>query len=203
MNFDQFTIGFWHPFGAHGQESPGSIIERKRKEIAVNNWTLWSFQFRHTLDAWHREILAKGQPRVFVFCSDSKGATDPGREGSSSRTVDCNGYKLVGDPEWRPIPSTIRVPHPFRPNRTEVSAFVVNNIFHPIERFPVPPLEWISENRNPSWSATSFSTRGETMIRPGGSIPMRRVRAILELEAPYLALVRVKPSDELSESNSN
>jgi hypothetical protein len=79
MVYDQFKIGFWHPFGQHGQESPESIIDRKREEIRLNGWTLWSFQHRRTLEALRQEILAVGDPPIFVFCSDSPKDIPSGR----------------------------------------------------------------------------------------------------------------------------
>jgi hypothetical protein len=35
VNYAEFDIGFWHPFGPHGGETPEDIIERKRAEIAA------------------------------------------------------------------------------------------------------------------------------------------------------------------------
>ena len=60
MNWDEFELGFWHPFGEHGRESPLDIIHRKRSEIEKNGWTLWSFQYRtpETLRDWCRELSA-------------------------------------------------------------------------------------------------------------------------------------------------
>ena len=195
MVYDQFKIGFWHPFGQHGRESPESIINRKREEIRLNGWTLWSFQFRHTLEAWRREILAVGDPPVFVFCSDSPKAKDPA---SSSPPV-CTRYTFIGDPEWQPIPEAVKVPHPFRPRQTTASAFVVQEIFHSVGVFSLPAVEWLSERKDHSWLSSRISTRGETMIRPGADVQMRtlRVRAVLELKPPYFAFVGVEPSDEL------
>jgi hypothetical protein len=46
QNWADFELGFWHPFGSHGRESPEDIISRKRSETDKNGWTLWSFQYR-------------------------------------------------------------------------------------------------------------------------------------------------------------
>src|SRR5262245_29022138 len=46
QNWEDFELGFWHPFGSHGRESPEDIINRKRSETDKNGWTLWSFQYR-------------------------------------------------------------------------------------------------------------------------------------------------------------
>jgi hypothetical protein len=50
MNWETFTIGFWHPFGDHGAHPDGrtetaeEILQRKAREIAGNDGrTLWSF----------------------------------------------------------------------------------------------------------------------------------------------------------------
>jgi hypothetical protein len=193
MIWDQFKFGFWHPFGPHGQESPEEIIARKRREIKSNGWTLWSFQHRLMLNEWRREIREAGDPPVFVFCSDSPTAKDP----ASSNPPFCTRYKVIGDHEWQPIPETVEVPHPFRLGKTTVSAFVVQKIFHPVEEFSPSTVEWLSKDGR--WDSRKVSTRGETMIRPGGNVQMRRVLAILELKAPdYLALVGVNPPGELS-----
>ena len=34
----KFEIGFWHPFGPHGGETPEQIINRKQNEIDENHW---------------------------------------------------------------------------------------------------------------------------------------------------------------------
>lgn len=43
MNYKEFIIAFWHPFGPHGRETTQDILKRKQKEIENNGWTLWSF----------------------------------------------------------------------------------------------------------------------------------------------------------------
>jgi hypothetical protein len=32
LSLENFELGFWHPFGSHGRESPEDIINRKRSE---------------------------------------------------------------------------------------------------------------------------------------------------------------------------
>lgn len=190
MDYEQFDIAFWHPFGPHGRETPKDIIERKRAEIAANGWTLWSFQHRLMLDDWHRELASAEQSSVFVFCSEGRGAVDPARDGTPNRPIDCQNYHFVGiqDAEVRPIPSAIRVPHPFRPGKDLASAFVVHRVIYPIEPFDRPAVEWFSPKRGP-WCQTALPTRGEYLVRRGGTIPMRSVSAVLELKPPYLAIV--------------
>lgn len=188
MNYTAFEIGFWHPFGPHGCETPDQIIDRKRGEIAANGWTLWSFQYRRppVLEAWSHELLAAGTSVVLVFCSDSAGAVDPAEAGMPVGTTDCRSYRPVGQDEWQPWPKGVRVPHPFRRVRQEASAFIVRQIVYPVEPFTLPAVEWVSKGR---WRQDRIPTRGEYLIRPGGTIPMRSVRAALELQAPYVALV--------------
>ncbi len=183
-----FTIGCWHPFGPHGREGPQQIIERKRGEIAVNGWTLWSFQYRRpqVLDEWSRELQAVGGPTALVFCSDSVRARDPAEAGVPVETADCRSYRFVGEDEWLPLPAGVRVLHPLRGGRTLASAFVVQRIVYPVKPFALPAVEWLSKGR---WRQDRMPTRGEYLIRLGGTSPLRAVRAVLELRAPYLAVV--------------
>lgn len=80
----------------------------------------------------------------------------------------------------------MRVTHPFRAGRKQASAFVVRRIVSPVEPFTVPCVEWLHEA---GWRQDRVPTRGEYLIRPGGTITMRPVRTMLELRSPYLALV--------------
>jgi hypothetical protein len=185
---DQFQIGFWHPFGPHAGESAEQIIERKRREILANDgWTLWSFQFRHTLDVWLKEIRTNKPQAVFVFCSEGKGASDP--KGNISL---CSSYRLAGEKTCQPIPAAIKVPHPIG-KKTLASAFVVEHveqIVYPVQSVDLPTVEWFKENSNPTWkSDTPVPTRPEYLIRSGGHLRMRSYRAILQLREPYLASV--------------
>jgi|SRR5271157_3952757 len=194
MSYTKFELAFWHPFGPHGRETPKQIIERKRIEIAVNDWTLWSFQHRLMLNDWHSELSAARPDTVFVFCSEGSRAIDPAGDGAA--TTECRSYQFVPErsAEWLPMPKGVRVPHPFRPGKIRASAFVVQRVIYPIEAFLPPALEWFSPKKGP-WCQTSVPTRGEYLIRPGGMIPMRSVSAVLELRPPYLAVVAaVDPS---------
>jgi len=85
------------------------------------------------------------------------------------------------------MPSRVQVKHPFRPHKTLASAFVVRQIFYPGERFQSCAVEWLSASG--SWRSDALPTRGEYLIRPGGSVAMRRVYVVLELMPPYLAVV--------------
>jgi hypothetical protein len=175
-----FRVGFWHPFGPHGREDAEDILARKRREIDENGWTLWSFQKRD-LDAWWREILAASPGPVYVFCSEGAGAVDPANEPTA-----CTRYRLIGDSAWQPLPTAIRVPHPFRRGATEASAFVVQQVIYPVGSLELPMVEWWSKGL---WRRDRTPTRGEYLIRRGEGEAMRRVRAILLLKDPYLAEV--------------
>jgi hypothetical protein len=182
-----FKIGIWHPFGPHGRETPEQIIERKRVEITANGWTFWSFQYRRpeVLAAWYRELSVTGQTAI-AFCSNSAGAVDPADTGDPVGTTECRSFRFVGQEEWRPWPVGVRVPHPFRESKRQAAAFVVSRVIYPVEAFTLPAVEWLSGDR---WRQDRVPTRGEYLIRPGGTVPIRPVRAVLELKAPYLAFV--------------
>jgi hypothetical protein len=192
LNWEDFELGFWHPFGAHGRESPEDIINRKHSETERNGWTLWSFQYRRpeALDEWHRQLsFAKLRGPVVAFCSRGDSTVDPDRPGSLTRTADCREYRLIGhdDAHWRPVPSLIRVPHPFGPKKTVASAFVVRRVHYPIKPFQAF-VEWFSQG---NWHQSEIPTRPEYLIRRGGKIAIRIVRAVLELQPPYLAVVKL------------
>jgi hypothetical protein len=195
MNHAEFTLAFWHPFGPHGREMPKEIIERKRKEIDVNGWTLWSFQHRPMLIDWKRELVSAQPDAVFAFCSEGRGAIDPAREGTLSTTINCQSYRFItdGETQWRSVPRGVRVPHPFRPGKKLASAFIVKRIIYPVEPFQLPPVEWFSPGKGP-WCQAAVPTRPEYLIRQGGTIAMKGVSAILELKPPYLAVVSTDPA---------
>jgi hypothetical protein len=201
MSHMDFQIGFWHPFGPHSTESAEQILVRKAKEIEANEWTLWSFQHRPMLDDWHRQLTLAAPNRVLVFCS-AGGGKDPITRGSLAQAVDCQSYRFVGDKEWYPMPAQIRVPHTFPLGKGQASAFVVRRIIHPAESFVPPVVEWLSQagewrqgfQQRKRW-CPGIPTRGEYLIRPGGTGPIRGVRVILELRPPYLAVVRTEPAE--------
>jgi hypothetical protein len=186
IDLDAFRIWILAPVrtarsrGAIGYPSP------ERNEIEQNGWTLWSFQYRtpETLAAWSHELSSATKP-VLVFCSRGVSAIDSDRPGGRSTTSDCQRYRWPDDREWQPIPKLIRVPHPFSPGRRVASAFVVSHV-HLVERFEPPAIEWLSQGK---WRPDALPTRPEYLIRRGGNVVMRGVRAILELRPPYLAVV--------------
>lgn len=97
--------------------------------------------------AWQHQLMAAEQ--VFVFCSESKSAVDPARDGTGRQPVDCQSYRFIEESQWQPRPSGIRVPHPFRPGQTLASAFVVKQITYPVEQFQRPTVEWFSLTQGP------------------------------------------------------
>ncbi|MGB2762751.1 MAG: hypothetical protein WBC21_04460 [Minisyncoccales bacterium] len=180
----KFTIGFWHPFGDHGPEDRDQIILRKHKEIIKNKgWTLWSFQNRvdETIDKWKNE-LKNVTTKIFVLCSDSADAEAP-----VGNQFYAKEYKFVNSNEWINIPSTITIPHPFG-KRNTASAFKVNAIYKP-ETIKVPEeIKWLCMDGR--WREDNLPTRGEYLIKSGGKCKLRKVYQILELEYPYLAILR-------------
>lgn len=180
---DNFSFGFWHPFGPHAGETAEEIIARKRNEIDATGWTFWSFQIRRTLSSWHQEMMAANPQKVLVFCSEGKGATDP-----SGAVGYCSSYRMVDDDSWQAIPNTIKIPHPIG-KKQEASAFVVEDIIHPLKAVELFPAQWHTLNGKP-WRDDHIPTRGEYLIRRGGNSDVRRYRAILVLKAPYLAIMR-------------
>ena len=192
LSWENFELGFWHPFGSHGRESLEEIINRKRRETENNGWTLWSFQYRRpeSLNEWYRQLtLAKPHGPVVVFCSTGGSAVDPDRPGSLTRTADCREYQLIGcgDLDWRPVPPLIRVPHPFGPTKEVASAFVIRRVHHPVKLLQRPFVEWFKGGK---WDERKIPTRPEFLIRRGGKIAMPNVSAVLELQSPYLAVVK-------------
>ncbi len=184
MNWNQFTLGFWHPFGPHGGESREEILAREAAEIAKDGWTLWSFQFRRSLGTWY-EILRGAQPETaYVLLSDSRSARDPSSE------VRLRGrYCLVGTDKWQPLPSHIRIPHPGRGEFA--SAFMVKGIILGPALAGVPPLsvQWYF-TMTAGWRSDRLPTRGEYLIRRGKGVAPRSICGALELRYPYLATLR-------------
>jgi hypothetical protein len=181
----EFNVGIWHPFGPHGRETAEEIISRKRTEIGVNGWTLWSFQYRRQeiLEEWFRHLSNVRNP--VVFCSMSLNAVDPASTGIPVEPRECLAYRSCGEIVWQTIPPGVKVRHPFRGKRKQASAFVIKQIIHPAE-FDCPNVQWLSKG---VWQESRLPTRGEYLIQRGGSQPMRAVRAFLELQPPYLAVV--------------
>jgi hypothetical protein len=140
------------------------------------------------LEEWVRHL--SNVPDAFVFCSKSPNAVDPSRTGVPVIPVDCRFYKVPGQIEWLPWPAEVKVRHPFRGKNKQASAFVVERIECPPE-FSSPSIRWLSKGL---WQESRMPTRGEYLIKRGGSNPMRPVSAILKLCPPYLVAVSPGPS---------
>jgi hypothetical protein len=192
-DWKDFKIGFRHPFGPHAGELRDGILPRKKDEVKRNGWTLWSFRSKN-LENWHRELIAANPPSVFVFRL-GKNASDP----SGSRG-ECAKFRYVDESDWEDIPQAIKVPHPFKPGEREASAFVVERVEYPIPSFSPPAVMWFYERKR-SWEdgiegrpgvMLPYPTKGEYLIRPGGTHRMQKeIHAILKLKPPYLAYVGI------------
>lgn len=194
MKHHHFKIAFWHPFGPHGEEEPDDIIQRKKEEIELNDWTLWSFQNRRMLGKWYSKLLLEDSENIYAFCSNSKSAKNP----KSGKTVDSTHYKLVGMKEWKPVPKHIRSPHPYG-EKQRASAFVVRKVIHPVEKSFPHTIEWLDEDgtwrRQRKNGDPCLPTRGEYLIRRrrgGANLPKRGIGAVLELKPPYLAYLKAE-----------
>jgi hypothetical protein len=192
-DWEDFKMGFRHPFGPHAKEVPDDILLRKKGEVERNGWTLWSFRSNKKLETWNQELIAANPPSMFVFCMGMK-TRDPG--GSKDH---CTKFRHVNASGWEDIPHTIEVPHPFKPGEREAAAFVVELVEYPIRSFSPPAVMWFHEKMHRwedgvegAWGTQPYPYQGETLIRSGGTQRMGNdVHAILKLKPPYLAYVRI------------
>ena len=118
---------------------------------------------------------------VFVFCSEGKGARDP-----VSERKYCNYYLPIGESVVKEIPIEIQIPHPMG-KKSKGSAFIVKNIIYPVD-CETTTIEWLKEGK---WQTAPLPTRPEYLIKSGRGQSMRKFRAILELQYPYLAEVGI------------
>lgn len=176
---------FWHCFGVHAGESPDDIINRKRREIEANGWTLWSFNGKRpqTVELWTSEIQSVKPSHVRALCSKSKNAVDPKGAPAFARE-----FKIIGQQIWQPIPESIKVPHPFG-NKVIAAAFRVSKVLHASEITIPLEFEWLCVG-DKAWRTDSVPTRGEYLLRPGKGTTLRPVCAILELQEPYVVEIR-------------
>jgi hypothetical protein len=187
--WDQFGLGFWHPFGPYTGLSTGEVLEWKGGEVERHGWTFWSFVYSSSADLW-LDLLAKARSPVFALCSDSPGARDPD---SHQGTLLATHYRYFGNDSWQcmPDPRIMKVTNPFK-RRGLALAFKVRRVvaLKPV----VPPfgVEWYSRGEQ-RWRSDPVPPRGEFLIRRGGNTPPRRVRALLELAPPYLAVLKRDP----------
>lgn len=187
MNWLDFTQGFWHVFGAHAGESRDAIIARKQREIRLNQWTLWSFQFRKSMDIWRAQL--SDSRSVYVLCSDSPCAIDP-----SSSPTRARFYRTALHSPWVRIPKAVSVPHPAR-SKGRGSAFMVERILTGEEIRATPPIRvrWFCTTDR-SWRVDPLPTRGEYLIQSPGLVKLRPIYVILVLRSPYVVEIT---ADEL------
>jgi hypothetical protein len=181
----KFNVGFWHPFGPHGDETPIQIIERKKKEIKNNNgWTFWSFQNRseETLSQWFSEIKQHKGP-IFVVCSDSKGTQNP-----KGAKFYAKQFSYVMSNKWENIPSTIKIPHPFG-KKLLACVFKVKNIIDKSNVILPKGVKWLCL-KDRKWREDNLPTRGEYLLKTGGMCKLRKNYWILELIFPYIAVIK-------------
>ena len=69
------------------------------------------------------------------------------------------------------------------------TAFVVRRVEVVATGIPPIDISWYSKSAG-SWRDEPLPTRGEFLIRRGGASRLRSVAAVLELQPPYLAVLR-------------
>jgi len=188
--WDNFQIGFWHPFGPYTGLSAAQVLDWKSCEVERHGWTLWSFVYSSSAAAW-LDLLADVQGPVYALCSDSPGARDPD---AHQGTLLASQYRYFPDTLWQqmPDPTIMKVTNPFKRQGLALGFKVIRVVrLEPV----VPPfgVEWYSRGER-SWHSEKMPTRGEFLIRRGGNTTPRRVCAVLELARPYLAVLRREPA---------
>lgn len=183
--WENFTIGFWHPFGPYTGLSAAQVLEWKRFETERHGWTFWSFVYSSS-EAWLEQLASVSGP-VFAFCSDSPGARDPDQHRG---TLLASHFRYPRDGDWKamPEPHIMKVTNPFKRQGLAL-AFKVARVLPVPPRVPPFEIEWYSKGDR-GWRSDALPTRGEFLIRRGGSVRPRRVSAVLELVEPYLAVLK-------------
>jgi len=184
--WERFGIGFWHPFGPYTGLSAAEVLEWKAGEVERHGWTFWSFAYSSTTQAWLDRLNGSDGP-VYALCSHSPGARDPDE---NEGNLLASHFRYVSETSWRamPNPRIMKVTNPFR-RKGLALGFRVRRVitFEPVN----PPfgVEWYSRG-NATWRSDRIPTRGEYLIRRGGRVAPRKVCAALELEPPYLAVLK-------------
>lgn len=129
--------------------------------------------------AW-LEYLANFQGTVYALCSHSPSARDPD---TNKGTLLASQYRYLQDQSWHamPDPEVMKVTNPFK-RRGLALAFKVSRVIEVVPVIPPFNVEWYSRG-DCGWHSDSVPTRGEFLVRRGGTIPTRRVCAVLELAA--------------------
>lgn len=193
MHWNDLHFAFWHPFGPYCGLTEEKVLNWKRSEVERHGWTFWSFAYARTAEKWHQLLLGQDHP-VHVLCSFSPTATDPFPDTKPPRATH---YRFLNDPPgWEPMPTGDRsmfVTNPFK-RQGLATAFKVTRV--DLVEPPVAPnvmVEWYARGKG-EWSSHRLPTRGEFLVRRGGSASLRTVCAVLEISPPYLAVLK---NDEL------
>jgi hypothetical protein len=110
--WDEFKIGFWHPFGPYTNLTTHQVLDWKRGETERFGWTFWSFAYSATASIWLEHLGSASGP-VFALCSHSPGARDPD---SFRGTLLATHYRPLHENEWQvmPDPDLMKVTNPFK-----------------------------------------------------------------------------------------
>ena len=184
---DDFDMGFWHPFGPYAGLSAESILKWKSEEVERHGWTIWSFA-RSFPEHWVKQ-LEGATGTVKVLCSHSPNAQDPDPSATESLA---SHYRFHCDPLWTqmPMPEIMKVTNPFK-RSDRATGFRVNRI--EVFSEPVAPrfnIKWYCKKDNDWRSIGKLPTRGEYLIRRGGEVALRNVRAALTLGRPYIVDIK-------------
>ena len=184
--WDQFELGFWHPFGPYTGLSVSEIVQWKRGEAERFGWTLWSFAYSPSARVWQEMLTGFDRP-VFALCSDSPAARDPDIHKGQ---LLAKQYRHIGESAWKtmPDPDQMKVTNPFK-RRGLSLAFKVRRVVEIQPTIPPIQITWFLK-RDRSWCSQPLPTRGEYLVRRGGACNLRRVSVLLELMPPYLAELR-------------
>jgi len=186
-----FNVGFWHPFGRHAGEATDHILARKSLEAERNGFTIWSFTGPRpeTVTRWREKVHSEGDGRAIAFCSSGKNARDPNPE-----PFHCTEYSADGGRSWERIPDGIRVPHPKSSRRVNIVGYFVRKVIV-AEPFR-PAVNVLYEKKDGAgghfWKEGKFlPTKGNSLIkRADRGAPLREICAMLELEYPYVVMLR-------------
>ena len=181
--WDEFQVGFWHPFGPYTGLTTQQVLDWKQEETVRHGWTFWSFAYSPTADVWLR-LLSRETGPVFALCSHSPGAQDPDK---NRGTLLATHHRELEEKEWHPMPDPdiMKVTNPFKRQGLAL-AFKVRRVVAFDPEAPPFSVEWYGKQEN-RWFSEKVPTRGEFLVRRGGSTPLRAVGALLELMPPYLA----------------
>jgi hypothetical protein len=146
---------------------------------------LWSFAYAPP-EAWLDQLASASGP-VFAFCSHSPAARDPDQHRG---TLLASHFRHVDNGGWQAMPEqhVMKVRNPFKRQGLAL-AFKVARVLPVSPQVPPFDVEWYSKS-NRAWRSDVLPTRGEFLIRKGGRVRPRRVRAVLELAKPYLAVLK-------------